>query len=97
MSAYHKDLATVTSFNIIESYMKLVILPKLVDVDLYIDLIANINILGNSSITISVNMHQPILTRYKSSADGLYSPHITGSNDKAALVNDVSTFIDMIK
>ena len=96
-SIFHQEFASTRALNRLSDYFETVVLPKLTEEDMYIDALVDINIIGKSSIAISVNMDEPMIFRYDSGADGLYSPHINSQAGKSALVNDVAGIIDMMK
>lgn len=96
-SIFHQEFASTRALNRLSDYFETVVLPKLTEEDMYIDALVDINIIGKSSIAISVNMDEPMIFRYDSGADGLYSPHINSQAGKSSLVNDVAGIIDMMK
>ncbi len=96
-SIFHQEFASPRALNRLSDYFETVILPKLTGDDIYIDAIIDINVLGKTSISMSINMDEAMIYRYDSSADGLYSPHINSKAGRSAMVNDVSTLIDLMK
>lgn len=96
-SIFHKVFNTPRTINIIDSFLRKIILPKMtMNGEIDVDLIADINILDSSSIAITVNDDDPEVYRYKSSMDNLYSPYIATNNQKNVMVDDVSTLMDTI-
>lgn len=97
-SMFNPIFATREEFVRLSAYLREVVLSKLTYAgDIYIDIVADIDLLGNSSISTTVNMGEPYVSRYNSSADGLYSPHISSAGGKRATVNDIAALIDTIK
>lgn len=96
-SIFHSVFNTPTAIDTLESFLRRIILPKITKNDqIYVDIMADINILGVSSIAISVNDEDPEIYRYNSSMDNMFSPFISTENQKNLITDDISNIIDTV-
>jgi len=73
-----------------------ILLPKVTDGNLtLVEANVTTDMLGDTSIGISVNMAPPIVFRFPTFADSLYSPVVSDTVTKNLMVNDFSSILDM--
>lgn len=96
-SLFHTAFNTPDAVNGIDAFLRRIILPKITkDNNIYVDMFADINILGTSSIAITVNSNDPEIYRYNSSMDNMFSPYVSSVQQKDVMTDDVSTIIDKV-
>lgn len=96
-SMFHNVFNSPTAVETLDSFLRRIILPKITkDDQIYVDLMADINILGTSSVAITVNDDDPMIFRYNSSMDNMFSPLISTQQNKNVLTDDISTIIDNV-
>jgi len=82
--------------NNLVSRIKNIILPKITDNNqTIVEIHAHSDILGDTSLTISINMSPSEIYRFPTFADSLYSPVVTNSSTKESLVNDFGNLLDL--
>lgn len=96
-SMFHPVFNTPIAIENIDIYLKRIVLPKLTrGGNTYVNITADINILGFSSIAIEVNDFDPAIYRFNSSMDNTFSPYITDLNNKRIIADETSTLIDTL-
>lgn len=94
-SIFHSIFNTPATIEVIDSYLSNILLPKMTkNQEIFVDILADVNILGMSTVAIMVNDEPPVVYRYNSSMDNTYSPFITNTNQKSVLTDDINTILD---
>lgn len=96
-SIYNEAFVSIDVSRSIENYGLNVILPAISDNDeTIVDCLISVDLITTTTASIKVNMGDKFITRYNTSADGLFSPSIADAATKAALVNDVAGLTDLV-
>lgn len=96
-SIFHSVFNTPKAIDTLDTFLRRIVLPKITKNDnIYVDLMADINILGTSSIAITVNDDDPAIFRYNSSMDNMFSPFIATQQQKNLITDDISSIIDEV-
>jgi hypothetical protein len=78
------------------SQIEAVLMPLVTDGNLtMIEAFITADILGDTTIGISVNMQPNVVYRFPTFADSLYSPVVSSADNKARTINDFSNILDM--
>ena len=96
-SMFHEVFNSPTAIDTLDSFLRRIVLPKISKNDqIYVDIMADINILGVSSIAITVNDEDPEVYRYNSSMDNMFSPFIATQQQKSIITDDIASIIDEV-
>jgi len=83
--------------NRIINYLNSVIMPQISLSNLrLVDLVFNCDLLGDTVVSVSVENSQPIIYRVPTFADSLYTPVLTNSMTKEALIGDFESVVDTV-
>lgn len=93
-SIFHAIFNTPATIEMVDTYLYNILLPKVSkNNEVFVDIMADVNILGMTTVAIMLNDEPPVIYRYNSSMDNTFSPFITDTNQKSILTDDVNTII----
>lgn len=99
-SGFHQFFASVKNSVYLDTYLKNIVLPKLTKHNtsnqISVNIIADIDLLGKSSVVVTVEGGHPNVFRYNSTMDNTFTPMVTtaqGVNNASA---EIATLIDGI-
>lgn len=100
VSYFHPIFSTPEKLNEVDVYLKNVILPKITrkftNNRINVHLVADIDLLGNTTIAIVVEGGYRQVFRYNSSMDNNYTPLVGNQQSFNNMVSEVSTLVDVI-
>lgn len=90
-----QDLDLIQAVQLFETKLKSIVYPKITDNSLtMIDLHMTCEVIGDISVSISINGYPPILFRYPTFADSMYTPMVTNLQKRDLLYEDIGSVID---
>lgn len=96
-SHFHQIFTSITALDYVDRYIKDIILPKITKGKrLDVNVVADIDILGKSSIAVTVESGLPTVFRYNSSMDNNFTPLVTDKQNKDLVADGLLTLIDSI-
>lgn len=96
-SHFHTIFTSIPSIDYLDRYLKTIILPKITkNRNILVNVVADIDILGKTTIAVTVENGKPTVFRYNSSMDNNFTPLVANKQGKDLLVDDLFTIIDTI-
>lgn len=96
-SLFHEYFTSITALTYIDTYMQTLVLPKLTkNYRLNVDIKAEIDILGKSSIAITVEAGETHIYRYNSAMDNNFTPLVTNQKGLENIAGQMAAIMDSV-
>lgn len=96
-SLFHEYFTSITSLSYIDAYMQTLVLPKLTkNYRLNVDIKAEMDILGKTSIAITVEAGETYIYRYNSSMDNNFTPLVTNQKGLENIAGQMTAIMDSV-